>query len=372
MNLSSDYSDPILAERICQRIEELVAQINRPISVMEVCGTHTVALRQSGVRSLLPPEIRLISGPGCPVCVTPTGYIDNALLMLREKGCVIVSFGDMLKVPGRDGETLGSHTGSGLVRMVYSPKEVLAIARSTEKPVVFLGIGFETTIPPVMSAILQGDREGLDNLFLYSAFKTVPPALQALLADPNNSLDGFLLPGHVSVVIGRKAYRFLEEDRGLPSAITGFEPIDMLLGIAAVLARIANNERRVDNVYLRAVREEGNRIAQALLDESLEPSDDPWRGLGTIPGGGLKLKDRLKNLDAVHRFELGTVEAYDQPGCRCGEVIQGRLTPPECALFGTVCTPDTPSGPCMVSSEGTCAAYLRFGNEAKVPAPAGR
>jgi hydrogenase expression/formation protein HypD len=328
---------------------------------MEVCGTHTVALRKNRINSLLPPLIKLISGPGRPVCVTPTGYIDNAFRLIEKHGCIVVSFGDMVKVPGSDGRTLASYLGSGRVRIIYSPSELSRLSAEADGPVVFLAIGFETTVPAVLAGFKKALEEGRKNLLLYTAFKTVPPALQFLLSDKSHKLDGFILPGHVSVIIGRKAYAFLEKEGGIAGVVTGFEPVDMLLGIKSLLELVANGETRVANEYRRAVRESGNSAAQAIIDRYLEAYAGRWRSIGKIEASGLRLLPQFAPYDAASVFELDTEEDMDAPGCLCGSVIQGKATPPECAFFGNTCTPDRPVGPCMVSSEGTCAAYLRYG-----------
>jgi hydrogenase expression/formation protein HypD len=305
--------------------------------------------------------VRLLSGPGCPVCVTPAGYIDIALSLLDRPGLVLATFGDMLKVPGASGSSLVSRLGSGRLRILYSPAELPALARGASGPVVFLGVGFETTAPTVAAAFLQAAREGVDNLFLFAAFKTVPPALRALLADKESRLDAFLLPGHVSAVLGLEPYRFLEGPGGLPGAVTGFEPLDLLEGILALLRQLRAGTHRVENAYARVVRPGGNHRAREVLAELLEPEDALWRGLGLIPGSGLRLRESYRRLDAAARFELPAVWNSEPPGCGCVWVLLGRLEPEACPLFGRACTPEEPVGPCMVSSEGSCAAAFRYG-----------
>ena len=353
----------LLASSLVSEIERAASLIGRPVRIMEVCGTHTVELRKQGVHSLLPGNVRLVSGPGCPVCVTPAGYVDNALALARSRDAVIASFGDMLKVPGRDGATLASLSGSGCVRLVYSPIELTAMARAIGGPVVFLAVGFETTIPTVLSGFITAQEAGARNLLLYTAFKTVPPALRFLLADPDHGIDGFLLPGHVSVIIGPEAYAFLEQPRGRPGVIAGFEPLDMLLGILMLLRQIAGHKQRVENAYPRAVRPGGNPRARALMERMLEPRGDAWRGLGTIPDASLGLRPAYAEADAERIFSLSTPLDAEPAGCLCAWVIAGKATPPQCSLFGTRCTPDDPVGPCMVSSEGTCAAHFRYGGD---------
>jgi hydrogenase expression/formation protein HypD len=350
-----------LAGSIVSEIEAAAARIGRTVRIMEVCGTHTVELRKQGIHSLLPESVTLVSGPGCPVCVTPSGYIDNALSLVREGRAAVATFGDMLKVPGSDGTTLASLSGSGKVRVVYSPRELVRIAETTEGPLVFLAVGFETTTPTIVSALLEAREHGHANLFLYTAFKTVPPALRFLLSNPDHGIDGFLLPGHVSLIIGTDAYRFLEGPGGRPGVVTGFEALDMLAGILMVLRQVERHECTVQNAYPRAVRPHGNPRALQLMERALEPRGDAWRGLGVIPGGGLGLRDSLANSDAELAFSLPPAADVEAPGCLCSRVIAGMATPPQCGLFGARCTPDTPVGPCMVSSEGTCAAYFRYG-----------
>jgi hydrogenase expression/formation protein HypD len=328
---------------------------------MEVCGTHTVAIRRSGLRSLLPPNIRLISGPGCPVCVTPAGYIDNALSLLDLPDLTLATFGDLVKVTGSSGQSLSRHLGGSRLRVLYSPGELLELARTAGGPVIFLGIGFETTVPAVASAFLRAATQGLSNLFLYPAFKTVPPALKALLLNPDRSLDGFLLPGHVSVIIGLEPYRFLEAPGGVPGVVTGFEPLDLLEGILALLRLLAAGTRRVENAYSRAVRPEGNPKAREVMAAMLEPADALWRGLGRIAASGLELRPEFRGFDAARRFGLPPMWNYEPAGCGCAEVLQGLEEPERCPLFGRTCTPESPVGPCMVSSEGACAAAYRYG-----------
>jgi hydrogenase expression/formation protein HypD len=346
-----------LASRIASRIRDAAARVARPVRIMEVCGTHTVELRRQGIPSLLPDGISLISGPGCPVCVTPSGYIDNALALADEGRAVVASFGDMLRVPGSSGEALVSRSATGRARLVYSPAELIPMARSSSLPVVFLAIGFETTQPAVLSALRDARAQGIDNLLFYTAFKTVPPALRFLLSDPRHGIDGFLLPGHVSVIIGPEAYGSL----GRPGVIAGFEPVDMLLAILMLVEAIGRHEDVVENAYPRAVHPGGNPIARDLIGRCLEPRDEPWRGLGEIPGASLGLQPWLSDMDAAARFHLPPVRDAPAPGCLCGSVIAGRAAPAECGLFGAPCTPDNPVGPCMVSSEGACAAHFRYG-----------
>ncbi len=362
--MTGPSAEEMLARSLSSEIGRTARRIGRPVKIMEVCGTHTVELRKQGVLSLLPPEVTLVSGPGCPVCVTPSGYIDNAIELVKSGRAIVASFGDMLRVPGVGGETLLSHAGAGGVRLIYSPQELPAIARGADRPVVFLGIGFETTIPTVLAAFKAARAKGVENLLLYSAFKVIPPALRALASAAERRVDGFLLPGHVSVIIGSRAYAFLEEPGGLPGVITGVEGLDMLLGILMVLRRIERAETRVENAYPRAVSEGGNPRALALMQEMLEPRDAVWRGLGLMPASGLGLKEELSDIDAERIFSIPEPRDDDDKRCLCRKVITGSAVPEQCPLFARLCTPEDPVGPCMVSSEGTCAAHLRYGSAA--------
>jgi hydrogenase expression/formation protein HypD len=364
MSLKQFLQDRRMAEPMVQAIHKISSRIPRTVRIMEVCGTHTVSIRRSGVHSLLPENVKLISGPGCPVCVTPTSYIDNALRLLQTTPATVVSFGDMLKVPGSDGRNLAGWLGSGRMRIVYSPAECLTIAQNSSGPVVFLAIGFETTIPTVAAAFLKARRAGVKNLYLYTAFKTVPPALRALLASPDRNLDAFLLPGHVSIIIGEQPYRFLEKPGGVPGVIAGFEPLDLLHGILAAMRQIEQGQRKVENTYTRAVRPAGNPRAREIMQMVLEPADALWRGFGRIPKSGLRLRKAFRDGDAAIEFSLPPMHNVEPPGCACAQVLQGRVLPRQCALFGGRCTPETPVGPCMVSSEGTCAASFRYGDAA--------
>ncbi len=361
MKFLEGLRDPSVARGLIQGIRRQAAGLDRQVRIMEVCGTHTVSLRKHGIHTALPPNITLISGPGCPVCVTPAGYIDNALELAEGHGAIIATFGDMLKVPGTTGRALSELLRDRRVRMVYSPSEVPPMARETSAPVVFLGIGFETTIPPIMQVFRTAREEGVSNMLVYTSFRRVVPALNALLADPDSRIDGFLLPGHVSVIIGARAYEGLISPHGaVPAVIAGFEPVDMLGAIYELVHQMVRGEVEVVNGYPRAVRPNGNERAQHLIKETLEPCDSLWRGLGSIPDSGWRLQPEYRDLDARLRFGLEEVEDSDPPGCLCSRVIQGKALPPECGFFAKGCTPEDPLGPCMVSSEGTCAAHFRY------------
>ncbi|MBS3899096.1 MAG: hydrogenase formation protein HypD [Dethiobacter sp.] len=343
--------------------QQLLASIQKKLpgqlAIMEVCGTHTTAISKYGLRPLLEP-LRLLSGPGCPVCVTAAGDLDR-MIALAGAGCIVATFGDLLRVPGSKTSLEQEQADGADVRIVYSPLDALKIAANNrQRPVVFLGVGFETTAPAMALAVKQAKERGLTNFYLYSCLKTVVPALHALLAAPHG-LDGLLLPGHVSSVIGRQAQDFVASLYGMPAAVVGFGERDILLGIAAVVRMIEEGKPGVINAYPRVVREEGNLLAQKLLAETFNIAAAEWRGFGVIPASGYVLKPEFAGHDAALLFDLphGAVP-QEQEACRCGDVLRGAIIPTECALFAGRCLPLTPLGPCMVSSEGACAAYYRY------------
>ncbi len=328
--------------------------------IMEVCGSHTMSIGRYGIRRIMPDNVSLLSGPGCPVCVTDAAYIDAAV-ELAGRGVVIATFGDMLKVPGSTATLADARSEGARVHVCYSPMEAVTLAK--ENPgdeIVFLGIGFETTVPPVISIVKRASRDGLGNITVLTAFKLVPPALEALAADSRVAVNGFLLPAHVSAIIGSEAYRGFVETHRLPSVIAGFEPLDILLGVKGLLQQLADGCPRLENQYSRVVRPGGNPLALALMDRYLQPADASWRGIGTIPGSGLELNEAYCDFDAAKRHGVTTTGGSPDPRCRCGEVLRGILLPGECPLMGRECTPAFPVGPCMVSSEGSCAAHYRY------------
>ncbi|MBS4006968.1 MAG: hydrogenase formation protein HypD [Clostridium sp.] len=352
--------------------QQLLALVKRKLpghlSIMEVCGTHTTAISKYGLRPLLEP-LRLLSGPGCPVCVTTAGDIDR-MIDLAGAGAIVATFGDLLRVPGSKSSLEQALAEGADVRIVYSPLDALKIAADNPQcPVVFLGVGFETTAPAMALAVRQAREKGLANFFLYSCLKTVIPALHALLAAPHG-LDGLLLPGHVSSIIGRQAQDFVASVYGMPAAVVGFSERDILLGIAAVVRMIEEGKPKVINAYPRVVKEEGNLLAQKLLSEVFNTAAAEWRGFGVIPMSGLALKPEFAGHDAALQFNLPHNSVpQEQEACRCGDVLRGAIIPTECALFAGRCLPLTPLGPCMVSSEGACAAYYRYDRK-KGAAPA--
>lgn len=348
-----------LRDRMARAAERLTAD-GRVARIMEVCGSHTMAIARYGVRDLLPAPVDLISGPGCPVCVTDTGFIDAAIELAR-RDVVIATFGDLMRVPGSR-ETLSHVRAEGAhVAVCYSPASAVELAmREPEREIVFLAIGFETTVAPVISIVEAARRDGVGNISLLTAFKLVPPALRALLDDPAIRVDAFLCPAHVSAIIGSDAYiPFVERDR-VPCVVAGFEPLDILLGIAEIVEQLAAGEARLVNQYSRVVKAEGNLKALDLMSRLLEPVDAAWRGIGVIPGSGLGLREEFARFDAAKRFDIVIEAGKSNPACKCGDVLKGMIRPHECPLFGGVCHPDNPIGPCMVSSEGSCAAAFKY------------
>ncbi len=340
--------------------EALKAVVTEPISVMEVCGTHTVSIFRSGIRSLLPPQLRLVSGPGCPVCVTDQGEIDCALSLL-ETGSIVAAYGDMFRVPGKSGSLASKRSAGFDARLVTSASDVLVIAeKEPAKEVVFLAVGFETTAPATAALVLEASERNIANLSILSFHKRTPPALKVLSADPALALSGFLLPGHVSVILGHEPFRFLAEEQGIPAVIAGFDPEQIMLGLVAIALQKKKGEAALRSVYGQAVRPEGNKRARKLMESVFINRDAPWRGLGVLTDSGLVLREEFSRFDAEKRFALSPAPGEAPAGCRCGEVLTGRITPTECPLFRTTCTPVSPVGPCMVSGEGTCGAYFRY------------
>ena len=357
--IAEGFRDRELAEKLTERIRE---NVQGPVRIMEVCGTHTMAIFRHGIRSLLPDEVELISGPGCPVCVTSGGEIDQIIDLASIPGVILATFGDLIRVPGSKGKNLSEARAEGAqVEIVYSPTDALKIAEKTDKPVIFPAIGFETTIPVIAATVLEAKQKQLSNFMLLVSHKVVPPALDALLSDPDLAIDGLLCPGHVSAIVGEQAYHNATEQFHIPCAIAGFEPIDILSGIYSLVSQVRDGRAEVENTYNRVVNKTGNEKARKIIDMVFEPCDATWRGLGTIPGSGLALKKEFWGHDARKYFEISPVSVPEPKGCRCGEILTGKVKPPECPMFNTRCTPTSPIGPCMVSSEGTCAAYSKYG-----------
>jgi hydrogenase expression/formation protein HypD len=333
------------------------------VNFMEVCGTHTMAIAASGMRKLFPEKLRMLSGPGCPVCVTSQGDIDRVLALAGIPGVIITTFGDMLKVKGSKGLDLQSSRERGAdIRVVYSPLDAVALAAAEpSREVVFIGVGFETTAPVIGGAVARAKKMGLKNFSSTAFFKLVPPALELLLSDPENKIHGFMLPGHVSAIIGTGPYKFVAEKYRVPCVVTGFEPLDILTGINMLLKQVVSGEPRVEDEYFRAVRAEGNPAAQKLMKEVFSVSTATWRAIGAVKNTGLEFSKAYASFDAVKRFKIKYEEAPEPKGCLCGTILLGKALPPDCPLFGKGCTPSNAVGPCMVSSEGACAAWFKYG-----------
>ncbi len=353
-------------------IRGLLAEIGRrtrdlsgPVKIMEVCGTHTMTIHKFGLRKLLEDAgVTMLSGPGCPVCITPNEIHQAAIKLVSEnEEFILTTFGDMTRVPTEDGslQTIVPASGS-LVKIVYSPAESLEIARKNpQKHVIFFGVGFETTIPAILFTAKAAKEAGVPNYSVLSALWIIPPPLRAILEAKDTEIQGFLYPGHVSAIIGEEPYRFIAEEFQIPGCIAGFEPSDILLAIRSILDQIEAKKPRVANEYSRVVRPDGNTKARALMDSICEVKDAHWRGLGLIPESGLKLTNEYSRIDAEEKYGLHIAGGSgDLPGCRCGDVLKGKISPPECGLFGKTCHPDSPYGPCMVSFEGACLAYYKY------------
>lgn len=343
------------------RIEAHCAAVGRRIQIMEICGTHTVSIFRSGLRARLPGSLRLVSGPGCPVCVTAQRHIDAAIELAADPRVIIATYGDMLRVPGRRGSLERMRARGARIRVVTSARACLELARThADEVVVFLAVGFETTAPATAATVIEAERAGIENFCVVMCHKLVVPAMRALLDAGDVPLDGFIAPGHVSVIIGAEAYRPIAETYRRPVVVAGFEPLNIACGIERLVAQVAAGEARLDNVYGAAVGDAGNRVARELFERVFVVADTAWRELGVIPMSGFQLAPAYQRFDALGRFGVRLGVDEDHPACRCGEVICGKVEPPECALFARACTPLSPIGPCMVSSEGTCSAWYKY------------
>ena len=353
-----EYRDSELAQKLIQKIK---TASRRPIRLMEVCGTHTVSIFRSGIRSVLPETIALLSGPGCPVCVTDQKEIDAFIELSRIDDVIVTTFGDLIRVPGTISSLEKERAEGRDIRVVYSTFDALEVAQKhPDKQVVFLGVGFETTAPTIAASIQQAARLKVENYAVISAHKLVPPALETLMDMEDVNIDGFILPGHVSVIIGLDAYRPFFEKYKTPCVAAGFEPADILQAISMLTEMIETGRPGLENAYPRAVTNEGNAKARQILNDIFEPADASWRAIGTIALSGLKIRDEFAAHDALKRFDIQVPDSKIPAGCICGEILIGKKVPPECKLFRKVCTPMDPVGPCMVSTEGTCAAYYKY------------
>jgi hydrogenase expression/formation protein HypD len=353
-----EFADPVLAGRL---LDQIRAATTRPWAIMEVCGGQTHSIIRHGIDQLLPEQLELIHGPGCPVCVTPLEMIDRALEIASRPEVIFCSFGDMLRVPGSGQDLFGVKSAGGDVRVVYSPLDALRIAKDNpDRQVVFFGIGFETTAPPNAMTVFQAKRQGLTNFSLLVSHVLVPPAIAAIMESPTCRVQGFLAAGHVCSVMGTGEYPPLAERYRVPIVVTGFEPLDILEGIRRAVVQLESGRHEVANAYARVVPAEGNPAARAMLADVFEVCDRAWRGIGVIPGSGWRLSPAYRDFDAEHRFGVGGITTSESTRCRAGEVLQGMIKPQECEAFGTACTPRTPLGATMVSNEGACAAYYLY------------
>jgi hydrogenase expression/formation protein HypD len=357
----SEYRNSALAQGL---IRDIAAKSKTPVRLMEFCGSHTVSIFKFGLRQLLPPTIQMVSGPGCPVCVTANADIDKAIALAQIPGVILTTFGDMLKVPGSRSSLQKVKAEGSDVRIVYSTMDALDIAAANpEKQVAFLGVGFETTAPTIAVSILQAEAKRLKNYSVLCLHKLCPPVIRALLDSGEIKLQGLICPGHVSAITGADAWNFIAREYGIPCVVAGFEPLDILQCVAMLVNQIEKGESRVEIAYSRSVSAEGNLRAQQVMAQVFEPSAAPWRGFGTVPGSGLKIQSKYRQFDAETRFDIQTGPAIEPSNCLCGEVLRGVKKPSDCMLFRSVCTPENPVGPCMVSSEGTCSAYYLYGGQ---------
>lgn len=363
MKFVDEFRDPVAARQLVSAIEAQVAALDRPVRIMEVCGGHTHAIFKFGLEDMLPDRIDLVHGPGCPVCVLPVGRVDDAVAIAEQTGVIFATFGDAIRVPGSKRSLAQAKAAGADVRTVYSPADALQLARENpENQVVFFGLGFETTTPSTALTVLQAEAEGIENFTVFSNHITIVPTIQAILDSPDQRIDGFVGPGHVSMVIGTAPYRFIAERYRRPLVVSGFEPLDVLQSIHMVLAQLLEGRAEIENQYSRLVREGGNPMALEALVRvfELRPFFE-WRGLGSIEHSGLQLTESYSRFDAEKRFSVPAVSVADPKACQCGEVLKGVIKPWQCKVFGTACTPQRPIGACMVSSEGACAAYYNYG-----------
>ncbi len=348
------------AKDVC---EAACKALGRQINIMEICGTHTVSIFRNGIRVMLPEKLKLLSGPGCPVCVTDQGYIDIVLQLADRDDCIIATYGDMIRVPGKN-SSLERKQAKANVKVVLSSEDALQLAKDNpEKTVVFVAVGFETTAPASAVVVKEAAEQGVENFCILSGHKLVIPAMRALLSGKNNNIDAFLCPGHVSVIIGYSAFAEIVNDFSRPCVVAGFEPLQIMEGLGEICRQLTEGKPELKSMYNAVVTDKGNTAAQEIIGECFEAVDGYWRGLGKIEKSTLKLKNQYSPFDALVRFGISEVPGEEIKGCRCGEVLCGLIEPPECELFGKGCTPQEPIGPCMVSSEGACSAWFKYGQE---------
>jgi len=361
MKYIDEYRDPVLVQGLLAKIRKTADRIDRPVTIMEICGSHTYAIGRFGIRKMLPDNIHLVSGPGCPVCVTSARDVDIALYLAAQKNVIFATFGDMLRVPGANGNSLQKQRAEGCdIRVVSSADECIKLAQDfSPKEIIMMGIGFETTTPTIAVTIERIRKKGIKNFSVFTVHKIVPPAVRALIADPALNIDGFLCPGHVSTMIGSNAYKMMPE-AGCAAVITGFEPVDILEGIWMLLEQIAAEKFDVALQYSRGVRPEGNIRAMKLIESVFQTETVEWRGIGPIPASGLVLRNDYAAYDALSKFTIPDIQSVEIKGCGCGDILRGIKSPHQCLLFRKVCTPTNPIGPCMVSTEGSCATYYKY------------
>jgi hydrogenase expression/formation protein HypD len=361
MKYIDEYRDPALVAGLLKKIKKVASEIDRPVTLMEICGSHTYAIGRFGIRKLLPANINLISGPGCPVCVTSSRDVDIALYLAGMPNTIFATFGDMLRVPGTNSDSLQKKRAAGAdVRVVSSADECIELAQANpQKEVIMMGIGFETTAPTIAATVESCRKKGIKNFSVFSVHKIVPPALVALLADPLLNIDGFLCPGHVSTMIGSNAYKMITE-ANRAAVITGFEPVDIVEGIWMMLNQIKSGKKEVAIQYSRGVKPEGNIRAMNFLKSMFNPATVEWRGLGPIPDSGLIFNDAYAAFDTLKKFAIPDIQSEEIKGCGCGDILRGIKAPQDCPLFKKICSPTNPIGPCMVSSEGTCSTHYKY------------
>ncbi len=359
MSEAQELRNPKAIAALIREIEGVSETVGRKVTLMEVCGTHTHAVAAAGLRQMLPPGVRLISGPGCPVCVTPVDYLDRALALADLDKTTVCTFGDLMRVPSSLSSLEQAHAEGQPIEIVYSPRDALQVARDNpDQRVIFLAVGFETTAPTIAAALAEAEADDIGNFLILPGNKVMPPPMRALVEDQELKVDGFLLPGHVSVLTGWECFRFLAEDYSVPGTVVGFAPADVMRGVADLLRQVQNGSAEITNLYSRVVSPHGNRVAAKIVERFFEPITTNWRGFGGIPASGLGLRPEFAHRDAS-LIEVELPPPHEPVGCACGDVLRGVIDPPECSLFGTACEPATPVGACMVSSEGTCAAWYR-------------
>jgi len=366
MKYLDEFRDPELAKSLVIKLKEIAEKLPTTVNIMEICGGHTMAICKYGIHDILPDNIRLVSGPGCPVCVTPGNIIDTTIWLSQQPETKIFTFGDMMKVPGSQGSLMEAGKSRENIKMMYSPFQ--AVEFSGEHPninCVLLGVGFETTAPMLAMAVKKASEQNLKNFYFLSAGKRTPPAMRALLEDENVKLDAFIAPGHVTTVVGANSYKFIEKEFKRPAVVAGFELCDLLAALIKIIEQLVEGRHEVEIEYSRTVTFEGNKKAQEIIEEVFYPADDNWRGLGCIPLSGYRLREKYSECDVMKNFDVPEFSDKEPEGCRCGDVLRGICLPNECGLFGKKCTPDHAAGPCMVSSEGSCAAHFRYAGRGK-------